>query len=44
MTDDGFIEAISHKSLPWEGWMWHPERNLKYKKYFQQKIKKIFTK
>ena len=23
---DGTIEAIRHKSLPWEGWMWHPER------------------
>lgn len=25
-TDDGSIEAIRHCSLPWEGWMWHPER------------------
>jgi N5-(cytidine 5'-diphosphoramidyl)-L-glutamine hydrolase len=24
---DGVIEAIAHKSLPWEGWMWHPERD-----------------
>jgi N5-(cytidine 5'-diphosphoramidyl)-L-glutamine hydrolase len=23
---DGVIEAIRHKILPWEGWMWHPER------------------
>lgn len=23
---DGEIEAIRHRSLPWEGWMWHPER------------------
>lgn len=23
---DGCIEAIRHTSLPWEGWMWHPER------------------
>ena len=23
---DGTIEAIHHRSLPWEGWMWHPER------------------
>lgn len=22
----GEIEAIRHKQLPWEGWMWHPER------------------
>ena len=25
-TADGVIEAIRHESLPWEGWMWHPER------------------
>jgi putative glutamine amidotransferase len=25
-TEHGEIEAISHQSLPWEGWMWHPER------------------
>lgn len=23
---DGCIEAVGHTSLPWEGWMWHPER------------------
>lgn len=25
-AEDGAIEAIRHHSLPWEGWMWHPER------------------
>lgn len=25
-AEDHGIEAISHKTLPWEGWMWHPER------------------
>jgi N5-(cytidine 5'-diphosphoramidyl)-L-glutamine hydrolase len=25
-SDDGYPEAIKHKSLPIEGWMWHPER------------------
>ena len=24
---DNSIEAIRHNILPWEGWMWHPERN-----------------
>ena len=24
--DDYSIEAIRHLFLPWEGWMWHPER------------------
>ena len=23
---DGAIEAMRHAILPWEGWMWHPER------------------
>ena len=23
---DGELEAIRHNDLPWEGWMWHPER------------------
>lgn len=25
-TGDGGIEAMRHESMPWEGWMWHPER------------------
>jgi N5-(cytidine 5'-diphosphoramidyl)-L-glutamine hydrolase len=25
-SEEGSIEAIRHKKLPWEGWMWHPER------------------
>ena len=25
-SPEGHIEAIKHKKLPWEGWMWHPER------------------
>ncbi|MDS4013419.1 MAG: gamma-glutamyl-gamma-aminobutyrate hydrolase family protein [Candidatus Accumulibacter sp.] len=25
-SNDGEIEAIRHLALPWEGWMWHPER------------------
>ena len=25
-SEDGGIEAIRHIRLPWEGWMWHPER------------------
>lgn len=29
-SDDGEIEAIRHKTLPWEGWMWHPERDIHY--------------
>ena len=25
-SEDSQIEAIKHEELPWEGWMWHPER------------------
>ncbi len=25
-AEDGTIEAMRHEILPWEGWMWHPER------------------
>jgi putative glutamine amidotransferase len=25
-SEDDAIEAIGHATLPWEGWMWHPER------------------
>ena len=28
---DGVIEAIRHKELPWEGWMWHPEREAPFR-------------
>lgn len=27
---DGCIEALRHESLPWEGWMWHPEREAQF--------------
>lgn len=26
LARDGTIEAVRHRKLPWEGWMWHPER------------------
>lgn len=26
LDTDESIEAMRHQSLPWEGWMWHPER------------------
>ena len=25
-AEDGAPEAMRHETLPWEGWMWHPER------------------
>jgi len=29
-SEDGAIEAIRHLSLPWQGWMWHPEREREF--------------
>lgn len=29
-SEDGEIEAMRHETLPWEGWMWHPERELDF--------------
>lgn len=29
-NEDGVIEAMGHKELPMEGWMWHPERELEF--------------
>ena len=40
---DGEIEAIKHKSLPWEGWMWHPEREDKFVDEDIDRIKKLFS-
>lgn len=32
IAQDGVIEAIKHTYLPWQGWMWHPEREEPYEK------------
>ena len=42
-SKDGCIESIKHKKYSIYGWMWHPERNLKYKIYFTKELKKIFN-
>lgn len=39
---DGEIESIRHKKYNWEGWMWHPERDLKIDKTNNVRLKKIF--
>lgn len=31
-SEDKIIEAIKHRSLPWEAWMWHPERESTFDK------------
>ena len=41
-SEDGEIEAIRHKKLPWEGWMWHPEREKVFSHIFLEKVKLLF--
>lgn len=40
-SEDGEIEAIRHDKLPWEGWMWHPERELKFSSRDIQRLKAL---
>jgi len=42
-SDDGAIEAIKHDSLPWEGWMWHPEREMQFSDRDMQRFKKLIN-
>ncbi len=42
-SEDGSIEAIKHKKLPWEGWMWHPERERLLVGIDQDRFKKLMN-
>lgn len=39
---DGALEAVAHASLRWEGWMWHPERELPMNKADVERLRRIF--
>jgi putative glutamine amidotransferase len=41
-SGDGEIEAIRHLSLPWEGWMWHPEREASFASHDIHRLRKLF--
>ncbi len=41
-SEDGSIEAIKHIKLPWEGWMWHPEREATYSVQDLNRVKRLF--
>jgi len=41
-SDDGTIEAIQHEVLPWEGWMWHPERESIFNLKDINRLKSLF--
>ena len=42
-SSDGIIEAISHNSLPFQGCMWHPERENPFLKEDITRIKQLFN-
>lgn len=42
-AEDGEIEAIRHHTLPWEGWMWHPERENPFQHQDRQRLRALFT-
>lgn len=40
---DGSIEAVRHKQLPWEGWMWHPEREAPFSLLESKRLKRLLS-
>ncbi len=40
---DESIEAICHRDLPWEGWMWHPEREVNFGEIELARARKLLT-
>lgn len=40
---DGTLEAIAHDTLPWEGWMWHPEREDRFDPADISRFRKVLT-
>lgn len=42
-SEDGELEAICHDKLPWEGWMWHPEREPHFVHSDIQRLKKLLN-
>jgi N5-(cytidine 5'-diphosphoramidyl)-L-glutamine hydrolase len=41
-SKDHGIEAIRHRTLPWEGWMWHPEREDTFHSRDVQRLRALF--
>ena len=42
-SEDGSLEAMAHKELPWEGWMWHPEREIVISAIDTERFKRLIT-
>jgi N5-(cytidine 5'-diphosphoramidyl)-L-glutamine hydrolase len=43
MSEDNSIEAIEHINLPWEGWMWHPEREATFSSIDIRRFQKLLN-
>jgi putative glutamine amidotransferase len=41
-SEDGEIEAIRHLQRPWQGWMWHPERENDFAVHDLQRLQRLF--
>ena len=41
-AEDGSIEAFKHNTLPWEAWMWHPERETPFNNSDINRLKNLF--
>ena len=41
-SNEGYIEAIKHNKLPWEGWMWHPERESIFHQNDLERLRSLF--
>ncbi len=41
-SEDNSIEAIKHINLPWEGWMWHPEREESFSVHDLKRLTRLF--
>lgn len=42
-AEDGALEAMRHNQRPWEGWMWHPEREQAFSDIDTQRLKRLFS-
>jgi putative glutamine amidotransferase len=42
-SEDGGIEAIRHRQWPWEGWMWHPEREPAFDQRDLLRLRSLFA-
>ncbi len=41
-SEDGELEAMRHCQLPWEGWMWHPEREDEFQARDIDRMRELF--